>query len=187
VSSQHGPYYPPADSSPTGVEENLPETRREKIMSGIRYDDNPRLNLMPNVIYVMLKDPSTGTIMGKIISISGNSSFKPKNDPAALLLYLLSRDMNDGILFSKFADLARQKFTPPPSDTVLINFLDKLDDDYNILHADYGKSTGNDDPLNLFDPPTATWETPDLDLGNQPICKANTFYSSGWIAVPIRR
>jgi hypothetical protein len=152
----------------------------------INYDDNTRLNLLPNVIYVILKDPSTGTIMAKIISQSGNKSFKPNNDTAALLLYLLSQDKNDGIHFSKFRELAQQKFNPSPDDTALTTFLNKLDAN-NILQADSRPSAGNPDPLNLFGSPTATWQTPDLVAGNPPICKENTFYSSGWMAVPIRR
>ncbi len=142
--------------------------------------------LMQNVLYVALED-GNGQILGKIISINGLKSYKPNNQTAALLLYLLVRDADEPILLNDFLNLAKARFTGT-DDNKIKTFLDDLDQTYGILKIRPGSSgTNSPDPLNLFGSGPTNWEIPGLIEGNAPICRSNTIYSTGYRIVLIPR
>jgi hypothetical protein len=135
--------------------------------------------LMQNVLYVALED-GNGQILGKIISVNRQKSYKPNNQTAALLLYLLVRDADEPILLKDFLDLAKARFSGT-DDAKIKTFLDELDQTHKILKIRQGSSgTNSPDPLNFFGSAPTNWETPGLIEGNPPICRSNTFYSTGY-------
>jgi hypothetical protein len=149
--------------------------------------DQTLVCLKKNVLYVALVEDDEKTILGKVISINDKKSFKPNGNTAALLLYLLVCDDDEPILLSELIDYCMQKFTGvTPTDVT--TFLNKLDKTHKILKIRTGSSGTNDpDPLNKFTTsPQISWGSPDLNPdGEEPICKANTFYSHGYWPVII--
>ncbi len=157
--------------------------------------DQTLLSLKKNVLHVFFDDPTTGSTISKIISINGRKTYTPINRTAALLLYLLPCDGEDPILLSDFLRRAQAKFKGSSVDNIM-SFLDKLEGTYGILSAATGTSGSADpDPLHLFPPLTEeekaewqegegneeNWETPGLEMGSPPVCKATTIFFGGYM------
>jgi hypothetical protein len=148
------------------------------------------LILKKNVLYVILRDMQNGTTLAKLLNISGSKSFKPTNNPAALLLYILARDDDDPVSLDDLKFYAR-KFSGS-ADTIDNDTSEfcKLLNNYKLLK----KTPGTDfadrsllDPANLFTGLDENWQMPGLTTGDAPIVKATTVISTGYGAVPIRR
>jgi hypothetical protein len=182
VRSQHGPYYPLADSSSLGVEENLLKKRRVKGMSYV----GKNLNLKKDVFFVAYHD--NDQIMGKLLGTGGSEkgkSYKP-NKTAAMLLYLLRREENDNIPYQQFTQLINSKFAGIPPGRIDA-FLNELAGK-NMLDTDGTIVTKNADPLGVFTGPQIPWDNPIIPPDNtQAEVRGKHAYSRGYFFITFWR
>jgi hypothetical protein len=184
---QEHPKHPPADSSPTGVEENLPWTRRVKDMPSSKYAGK-LLNLADNYLYVAFFDEADEKLMGKVIKVRGQGrgkSWKPANKTTAFLLYLLNRENNDSIDYATLTTLVNKKFANIP-DNAIDEVLDSLDQTKALDVLDGSVVSTNFDPLDIFTGSKINWEVPALiAVPRNSDFRSTHGYSPGYVMITI--
>ncbi len=163
-------------------------------------DDELLLNLKKNIRYPILQDnegnePGTGKILAKVIDISGRKTYKPNNDTAAVLLYLLARDYDDHVLLGDYIKFVKDNLPKSVTegkmgdiDDAIRSFLHKLETVYKILDievAHKGKQGAIDiDPVGMVSSLGSFDYELDLIPRDPPIVKKNTCFSTGYRVVP---
>jgi hypothetical protein len=184
------PRNPPADSSPPGVEENQPGTRRVQIMPNGNYAGK-LMNLADNYLYVAFYEEGVGgnkdILMGKVIKVRGQEkgkSWKPANKTTAFLLYLLNRENHDSIAYDTFSNLVKTKFNNVPDDGI-DKFLKLLETSGALDTGANNTCAVTPDPLNLFTGTKIPWENPDFMGPDKVDFRSTHGYSSGWVMITI--
>jgi hypothetical protein len=155
------------------------------------------LNLARNVVYISLYDHVNGRQLGKIVNhVRGGQSFKPDNDTAAMLLYLLSRANMDAIHYDTLKNLVMTKtgLSDAVVDSKLTVFLDLLSN-LNLLitrNAGVSSGTADADPEKIFDSTQPQgkwrWTDPTLTQCNDTVRRGeDTHYAHGYYLITIRR
>jgi hypothetical protein len=124
--NQQGPIHPPADSSPTGVEENLPETRRCQDMPNGNPFAGKKLRLADNCLFFQI---ALGPPRGFLLRLGPNPKrWHSERKSALMLLDLLVREGDKGILYEDIKKHVLRQFdvTEPKAEEALIDFLKKL-------------------------------------------------------------
>ena len=162
-----------------------------------RKDHELLLNLRKNVVYPILKDTEgTGKILATVIDISGRKTYKPNNDTAAVLLYLLARDHDDHVLQSDYIKFVKDNLPRSITDgkmddidEAIRSFLHKLESIYKILDVTVvhpGTQGAIDlDPVGMVSSLASFDYDLDLISGEPPICKKITYFMAvGYHAIP---
>jgi hypothetical protein len=154
--------------------------------------DTTIVNLKEKIVYVFYME-DTERWFAKICSINKLKTAKPTNKTAAMLLYLLAREVGYGILLRDFIELVQGKFNDPENpvdESKIRDFLSKLDLAPNrLLDINVSQLDNTPDPVNLFDPDDKkNWEeNPDITFSKPPTCGNSTIYNTGSIVFTIPR